>query len=40
MVGFLRGLLTNRGTPPAPQPIRSNPVRPRICDALWATGQL
>ena len=29
VVGYLRGLLTNHGTPPARQPIRSIPVRPQ-----------
>jgi hypothetical protein len=30
LVSFLRGPLTNHGTPPTLHAIRSNPVRPRI----------
>ena len=30
LVSFLRGLLTNHGTPPTLLAIRSNPVRPRM----------
>jgi hypothetical protein len=48
LVGFYRGLLTNHGTPPALQPVRSNPVRPQkrvqgselIPDALPSNHQL
>jgi hypothetical protein len=29
LVSFLRGQLTNHGTPPTLHAIRSNPVRPR-----------